>query len=538
MIYKKIKDKSKYLILVTLIIVSFSNFFYFLSSNISVTGDYLFHLSRIENIYNNLKIGVFLPVIDQANMNGLGYLIDIFYPNLFFYLPAIFRFILPVNIALQLAVSIYNIIFGISYIKIINKLFNDKKLAYGFTFLYLSSYYLFVDLISRQAISEYFATLIIPLVLFGTFDLLKNNKWKLLAISMTLITYTHLLSLVTCSALILIILIFNYKKILKDKSIIISFFKATFATVFSSLAFLLPFIRYYTTQDYFLKTTSHKFITINTAKDILYIIGFFLILIIMFIIYNCFCEKINKVLLFAINGLIFSIYLYTDICNWDILSFFYIFQYKIRIVLLINIFLVIILSYIIKNKAFVLKLFLITFFLLFIENTLGNIYNEKINETDEATQLINDCTFNITKNAVFNNKYCEIVFAEYLPLNLIIENKPFINSCSEKSIIDNSKYLMSLDFKDIEQFKNGTSYKLTAVSKEIIIPKIYYQTYRVYQKDNNDIKIENFDGFIKIKNINDGEFILKFGPTFLQYFSFIISLISIFCIFIKKHKAP
>ena len=139
---------------------------------------------------------------------------------------------------------------------------------------------------------------------------------------------------------------------------------------------------------------------------------------------------------------------------------------------------------------------------------------------------------------MFNNKYCEIVFAEYLPLNLIIENEPFINSCSEKSIIDNSKYLMNLDFKDIEQFKGGTSYKLTAISKEIIIPKIYYQTYRVYQKDNNDIKIENFDGFIKIKNINDGEFILKFGPTFIQYFSFIISLISIFYIFIKKHKAP
>ena len=49
--------------------------------------------------------------------------------------------------------------------------------------------------------------------------------------------------------------------------------------------------------------------------------------------------------------------------------------------------------------------------------------------------------------------------------------------------------------------------------------------------NNSDIEIENYNGFIKIKNIDDGEIILKFGPTLLQWISFIISLVSILIIY-------
>lgn len=523
------------LIYLTLIIVSAFPLLYFTYSNVSVTGDYLFHLSRIENIFNNFKVGTFLPTIDQQNMNGLGYLIDIFYPNLFFYLPALFRFFLPINIALQVSIVIYNFVFGLIYIKIIKRLFNEDK-AICFTLLYLSSYYLFVDLVSRQAISEYFSALILPLVLLGTIDLIRNNNWKLLYISMTLIVYSHLLSLVAYSVLIVAILFFNYKEVIKNKQIIINFIKAGVCSFITGLTFILPFLYYFTKEEYFLHTTKNTFLTINTPSDLLYIIIFIAIIIIMFIEYNYLSKKINKYLLLTINGLVFFIYMYSPICNWDVLSFFNLFQYKIRIGLFINIAATILLAYIISKKKYIIKLLVLVFCLLFVENMLGEIFNKSTNEQFEKTEIISECVFNIDKFATFDEKYCQIVFAEYLPTNLKIEDKLFIESCHEKSILENSKYLMNINFENLNKYQEKNKYIIETKEQEIILDKVYYPTYRIFQKNNDEIKIENFNGFIKISNIKDGNIILNYGPTPLQYISLLISIFSIFVVFILDKK--
>ena len=523
------------LIYILLIIVSATPLLYYTASNVSISGDYLFHLSRIENIFNNLKNGIVLPTIDQNNMNGLGYLIDIFYPNIFFYLPAIFRFFLPISIALQISVIIYNFIFGLIYIKIITKLF-DKNKAICFTFLYLSSYYLFVDLVSRQAISEYFSALILPLVLLGTIDLIKNNKWKLLYISMTLVVYTHLLSLVAYTALIVAILIFNYKEIIKNKQIIKNLFKAGICSFITGLAFIIPFLYYFTKEEYFLHTTKNSILTINTPLDLLYVLIFIVITIAMFIEYNYFSKKINKYFLLSINGFIFFIYMYSTLCNWEVLSFFKLFQYKIRIGLFTNISLIIILSYILSKRKYIIKLFFITFCALSFETMLGEIFNETTNKEFEAVEIINKCVFNMDKDAKFDEQYCQIVFAEYLPSNLKIEDKLFIESCHEKSILENSEYLMNIEFEDLEKYKEKNKYIITTDKQEIVIDKVYYPTYRVSQENNKEINIENYNGFIKISNIKDGEIILKYGPTPLQYVSFLISISTIFIIIILDKK--
>ena len=174
-----------------------------------VTGtDWLFHVSRVEQIYQNLKQGSFFTFIatDVFNQSGVGTFL--FYPNVFLYPWAFFRFFLnPIN-------SFYAWYFLLTFLSFIISYFAMKEfsndnlvMAVSFSFLYVcNNYRLFVG---TAVFGEFIASTFLPLCFLGFYELFFRNekKWYLLSIGLSLLIYSHVLSVVISIQLFIFILL-------------------------------------------------------------------------------------------------------------------------------------------------------------------------------------------------------------------------------------------------------------------------------------------------------------------------------------------
>ena len=90
----------------------------YLQRNLVIGADYMYHLARIQTIAENLRAGEF-PVKIHNGMNlGYGYGSGFFYPNFFFYIPAVWMLMgvslwnaykgFAALIALGIALSMYH----------------------------------------------------------------------------------------------------------------------------------------------------------------------------------------------------------------------------------------------------------------------------------------------------------------------------------------------------------------------------------------------------------------------------------------------
>ncbi len=99
---------------------------------------------------------------------------------------------------------------------------------------------------------ELLAMSILPLILLGFIKLYDSKKesWVMLAISMTLLIYTHVLSVAMTMVMIIIALIIQfYRKKKIEIFLIIKLIKAAIVTLLLSLAFIGPMIEQTLYQD-------------------------------------------------------------------------------------------------------------------------------------------------------------------------------------------------------------------------------------------------------------------------------------------------
>ena len=106
------------------------------------------------------------------------------------------------------------------------------------------------------------------------------------------------------------------------------------------------------------------------------------------------------------------------------------------------------------------------------------------------------------------NTFFDIIAGEYLPLEFSINNKD-INKINIDDLI-NEKPI----------FSNNTQYKIsrnnlktTLILKtnnktDVILPIVYYKGYRAFL-NKKEVKIEELDGKISIKNISSGTLIIE-----------------------------
>lgn len=101
------------------------------------------------------------------------------------------------------------------------------------------------DIYFRVDMGEVISMTFFPIVLLGIYQILcsKVPRWKTLVLGMTLLVYTHVLSLVIAALLILFFICLNLVRKQMNKDRIMALMKATGMTILLGLGFLVPMLQ-------------------------------------------------------------------------------------------------------------------------------------------------------------------------------------------------------------------------------------------------------------------------------------------------------
>jgi len=219
------------------------------TGRIAAQVDWLFHASRVEQIYRNLSEGSLFTYIATSTFQSTGVGSFLFYPVIFIYPWAWLRFIMTPVVAYYVWVGLFMFMtFVISYFSMLS--FSKGKYLRSFIFalLYtLAPYRLYLGPASF-VVGEYIASTFIPLAFLGFYHIIcgDKRKWYWLTIGMTLLAYSHMLSILLISEIFTVLLLvafftgkFDLKRL---KYLLIS----AIATVILALPVIIPLL-----TDYF-----------------------------------------------------------------------------------------------------------------------------------------------------------------------------------------------------------------------------------------------------------------------------------------------
>ena len=228
---------------------------------IHIGHDLNFHLQRIEGVAHGLSLGYFPIRMSTVLNQGYGYPVDIFYGDLLLYLPAVLRLIgFSVLSAYKLYIWFVTVLTIIFAYKCGKSILNNDYLAVLMALSYATASYRGADIYNRAAVGEYSAIAFFPLVMLALWNIcttdIKKREYKknatILAVAMSLIIYTHVLSTeMTCFIVAFVALIFIKKTVRKETIQVLS--KAVVQTFILCLAYLVPFLDYYINSDIKLK---------------------------------------------------------------------------------------------------------------------------------------------------------------------------------------------------------------------------------------------------------------------------------------------
>lgn len=239
--------KSLFFLLLYIICTIGYTFFVFRSNAIQGEDDLTFHLSRALGLES-----IFQSPINFKTFNSGGYPINLFYGwitlyPMYFLIKISGSIVLGYNIYFALLTFLTFLICHFSF----HKIFDSSFGSCIFSLCYTLSGYRALDIYSRAAVGESIALTVLPLVFCSFYLLLikKSHSWKLLAISMSLLIYSHALSPFLASIYFLFIFIcfIGYKIIYISKEtnkngllrIFINLFKAIILTLLLTCFFLL-----------------------------------------------------------------------------------------------------------------------------------------------------------------------------------------------------------------------------------------------------------------------------------------------------------
>ena len=237
------------------------------TGNILVHSDWSFHGQRAEQIFLNLKRGNFLTFIatDAFQHTGVGNFL--FYPNVFLYPWAVLRlFFKPVTAFYCWYGLIMLMTFIIAYFSM--KAFSKRRIAaMVFSLSYtLGSYHLSL---SNAIFGEFIAASFLPLAFWAFYEVLfrDDSKWPWLGISMSLIIYSHVLSVFITSEIMFAIFIMKliFDKVSKKRFLSLS--KAVGISVLLTLFITIPYLTDFIGKN--VTSAQPGIIIVNTLMNVL-----------------------------------------------------------------------------------------------------------------------------------------------------------------------------------------------------------------------------------------------------------------------------
>ncbi|HBK5739620.1 TPA: hypothetical protein LLD42_002490 [Enterococcus faecium] len=281
------KNKNQIIDIIFMLFLSFAYVIpLFMSMGIyhSVNQDTYFHLSRIIGLDN-----VWSSPVNFNNFDHHGTMMNIFYPWLTLY-PAFLFYKMMGNLVLSYNIYYFFITFltmVVSYFSM-KQIKNNRYISLLFSIIYTFSAYRAIDIFHRASLGEAVALTFLPLILMGCYEIYIRDyqKWYWLSIGMTLVVYTHLLSVAMVSVFIGGTLFLSFYFWDQKIARLLSLLKATVLTFFLSAGFLIPFIQQSRAQE--LKVPLGKELSGMVPSDMLthilnnnynnYTIGLFLFL--------------------------------------------------------------------------------------------------------------------------------------------------------------------------------------------------------------------------------------------------------------------
>lgn len=492
------------------IFISFFSIFFLRKTGFLFKGDDLhFHIDRIENLVGLLKSHTLISFISTYSYNKVGIAMDQFYPNLFIYPFAVLRIIVknPVSAIYDGLMLINLITCGIAHYSY--KRFSDSTLkAFIFTNIYFFSTYRFVDMVTRFDLGELLAISFIPLAFWSFFEVFfrDSGKWPALSISMSLLLYSHILSLLFVAFFFVIIIVFNFKRIKLPFRVFKRTLYAVLLFLLFSFGFLYNFL--YTYQSGTIKSPGihilqnealqpinllHNSISNNIAgyTGQTYNIGIIAIVILVLLFKIHPIEHFNRVL---INLTLFSLFLCTNLFPWFVIQDtpIAIIQIPWRFLIIANFFIAVlgvqVFLKVSKSKAIIVGLPTVLIVLNFTsvnyfikQRELLPTLNYALTPTDGSSKnrLIKINNKNYYRLSEINNT------SDYIPLT----HKKFNHSDSlnfEKVIahyatLQNGK---NIHIGDMHSLPNGMRYKISAQKQKGRISLPFY----MYNKKNYIVK--------------------------------------------------
>lgn len=475
-------------------------------------ADLSFHLNRLLGME-----GIYASPINFKAFYGIGLGVNYFYPFLTYY-PFFILYRLSHSVFLgyyiyQYLLTIITFLiayYSVSNIMVIENKENKKDFAsLLFATLYTFSLYRLDNIVIRFATGEFIAYAFIPLVFYGLFVILKGDyrKWYILSIGMSLVAYSHLISLLLTALLVGFIFIISFVFLNSKKERLLSFIVATLSTI-SIFAFQLVLMGEQSLSNAIVKpqgvnlnTTGHslKDLLLNLNFDNNYTLPGFLIIVCLIIsIIGIF--KLQKYDVFIFVLTLILIFLESPLVHWPensehIVS-------SIQFIWRLNTFITLFTAYL-ASKVFVSlslrKEYLIgvligvigltTFFTVSQaqktiegpQTTFNNMPKEEllpvvINGDYHATDYMLSTNGSISDYDDFQRKLRHEVIN--LEDNQIVETKILFNSLKTKLIIDSDKKLtVSLPFYaykglSVDLDRHSTSFsKAPDAGIEVVIPK-------------------------------------------------------------------
>lgn len=503
------------------------------------SNDLAFHIYRIESIADNFKNGIFLSAPQAENMAGWGYNLSVFYPSGFLYPFAALNAYLNINpvICFYSLVLFFNVVTGVINYYAMNKYSNNEKISFYFALLCIINPVRMIDLAFTGFLGSFIAMTFFPVVVIGMFDLLKNNRWKLLSIGMIGLIHSHLISLLIAGIFVFVFSVINIKKIN-----IITLIKAAVVSFLCGAGFLIPFVYHYT-SDIFKLTYNAKKSGISTVFNfnIIWPIAFiFQILLILFLVK---IKKIiniktdSKILSISICVLIWGILALTDLFPWELIEkipFVGSIQMSNRILCVVSVYVVFILLDLIlslKDINVVIIVFLVSMW--FLPQVIIGVSGTNVSSNGDCLKYNDYKQYENSEPGTF----FDVIAGEYLPLEFSIDNK-FITDITIEDIIVNKIPVFS-EITEYEYSRNNLETIIdfkTEDTTDVIIPLVYYVNYHAYL-DGKEVKIQEKEGRIFIEDISSGHLIIKYELEWFEYVSAIISICSLF-LFTKKERNP
>lgn len=217
----------------------------FFNSYLTEGHDMIFHLARIEEICAGLKDGQFPVYMQPDAVSGYGYGAPLLYPQLFLYMPALFR---AAGVSMVTAVGLFMLAVNLMTAGMMYfcgfRIFSSGFAARICSLLYTFAMYRLINQCTRFAVGELLAMTFLPLVVYGLYEILEKDekKWPWLTAGCGFVLQSHVISTAFVLFIIVIFCLVFIRQLLQ-KQRFFALVKAGVWTILLNLWFVVPFLQ-------------------------------------------------------------------------------------------------------------------------------------------------------------------------------------------------------------------------------------------------------------------------------------------------------